>query len=64
MLRRLRPLTETECYVRCYGRDEDAVRIVRSERRAPARFSGEALRLLFEERLDAREPERTDRQAA
>lgn len=60
MLRRLRRLTEAECYVRLYGRDEDAVRIVAIVRQPPGReprLSGEALRRLFEERLDAREPE-------
>ena len=60
MLRRLRRLSDAECYVRLYGRDEDTVRIVRVERPAPAPaapLSGEALRRLFEERLDAREPE-------
>jgi len=46
--------------VRLYGRDEDSVTIVAIERRRPGRgprLSGEALRRLFEERLDAREPE-------
>ena len=57
---RLRPLTEAECYVRCYGGSNgDRVSVVRlpperMPRRAPA---GEALRMLFEERLDARGPE-------
>jgi hypothetical protein len=59
VLRRLRRLSEAECYVRLYGRDEDAVRVVAVERPRPQgpRVSGEALRQLFEERLDAREPE-------
>jgi hypothetical protein len=60
VLRRLRRLSEAECYVRLYGRDEDSVTIVAIERRRPGRgprLSGEALRRLFEERLDAREPE-------
>jgi hypothetical protein len=59
MLRRLRTLSERECYARCYGSGDDAVRIVRSTpRRRPARgtMSGEDLRVLFEQRLDAREP--------
>ena len=77
MLRRRRPLSEAECYVRLYGRKEDAVRIVEigPERpgwaprlppvaaRPPAsdsrasRLSGEQMRVFFEERLDARDPE-------
>jgi hypothetical protein len=60
VLRRLRPLTEAECYVRLYGRDEDTVKIVAIVRRRPVRgprLSGEALRQLFEKRLDSREPE-------
>ena len=60
-MRRLRPLTEQECYLRCYGVDETAVRVVRLEprRRIPAlgRLTGEDLRRLFEVRLDAREAE-------
>jgi hypothetical protein len=58
---RLRPLTEAECYARCYGSSDDAVRIVSLEPRRP-RFeldvSGEQLRRLFEERLSARDEER------
>lgn len=60
MLRRLRRLSETECYVRLYARDEDTVRIIGVVQRRPGRgprLSGEAVRRLFEERLDAREPE-------
>jgi hypothetical protein len=64
VLRRLRPLNEAECYFRCYGRDEDTVRVIRVERRAPARLSGEALRARFEARLDAREADPRDRRAA
>jgi len=59
-MRRLRPLTEAECYARCYGSVGDDVRVVRIEPRRPrfpTRLSGEHLRRLFEERLDAREPE-------
>jgi hypothetical protein len=59
-VRRLRPLSEAECYSRCYGGWEQTVRVVKLERRRP-RFgsvlSGEAVRRLFEERLEAREPE-------
>jgi hypothetical protein len=58
---RMRPLSESECYARCYGARDEQVRVVRLEpRRArPAvRPSGEELRRYFEERLDQRiEPE-------
>jgi hypothetical protein len=59
-VRRLRPLSEEECYLRCYGVDETMVRVVRIEARRPAprfRVTGEELRQLFEVRLDAREAE-------
>lgn len=57
---RLRPLSEAECYARCYGgHTEESVTVVqvlspRSRRPGP---TGERLRELFEERLDAREVE-------
>jgi hypothetical protein len=55
---RLRPLTEAECYARCYGEGDDNVRFVKLEPRRP-RFdldvSGEELRQAFESRLDERE---------
>jgi hypothetical protein len=58
---RMRPLSETECYARCYGWRDEQVRIVRLEPRQPRfslRPSGEELRRDFEERLDQRiEPE-------
>ena len=56
---RLRPLTEAECYARCYGMRDDAVTVLRRERRRPpraARVSGEELRRQLEARLDTREP--------
>ncbi|HET7855056.1 MAG TPA: hypothetical protein VFL41_01220 [Gaiellaceae bacterium] len=56
---RLRPLTEAECYARCYGAGDDNVRFVRMEPRPPrveTRMSGEDLRQAFERRLDKREP--------
>ncbi len=59
-MHRLRTLSEAECYARCYGaRSDEAVRIVKATpRRADvAAVSGELLRLLFEEKLDTREPE-------
>jgi hypothetical protein len=59
-MRRLRPLSEAECYARCYGSSDDTVRILELEPRRPrggSRLSGEQLRQYFELRLDAREPE-------
>jgi hypothetical protein len=59
-VRRLRALSEDECYLRCYGMDEATVRLVQLEPRRPrhlARITGEELRRLFELRLDAREAE-------
>ena len=58
-MRRLRPLTEAECYARCYGEGDDNVRSVRREPRPPRfdlEISGEDLRRAFETRLDKREP--------
>jgi hypothetical protein len=56
-VRRLRTLSEAECYARCYGGWDPTVTVVRLEPRRP-RFpttvSGEQLRRLFEERIDAR----------
>ena len=59
-MRRLRPLSEEECYLRCYGSGEATVRLVQLEPRRPralARITGEELRRLFEVRLDSREAE-------
>lgn len=59
-MRRLRPLTEAECYARCYGGWEETVKIVRLEPRLARRelaVEGEALRVRFEELLDGRDPE-------
>jgi hypothetical protein len=64
---RLRPLSESECYARCYGAGDDNVRFVRLEPRRPrleTRVSGEDLRQAFERRLDKREPEAQDPAAA
>jgi hypothetical protein len=58
-MRRLRSLSEAECYARCYGGWEDTVRIVTLEPRRTRRelaLEGEALRARFEEFLDARDP--------
>ena len=59
-MRRLRALTEEECYLRCYGAGDPQVRLIKLEARRPrgfVRISGEELRQLFELRLDAREAE-------
>jgi hypothetical protein len=59
-MRRLRSLSEAECYARCYGAWEGNVRIVRLEPRR-GRFavlvSGEVVRRQFEQLLDARDPD-------
>jgi hypothetical protein len=58
-MRRLRSLSEAECYARCYGISEGGVQVLRLEPR-PGRqtliLEGEALRRRFEEFLDARDP--------
>jgi len=59
-MRRLRPLSEAECYARCYGGWDLNVQVVRLEPGRPRRvlaLEGEALRRRFEELLDARDPE-------
>jgi hypothetical protein len=59
-MRRLRPLSEAECYARCYGGWDAGVQVVRLQPRnpqAPPLLEGEALRRRFEEFLDARDPE-------
>jgi hypothetical protein len=59
-VRRLRTLSEDECYARCYRGWEPTVTIVKLEPRRP-RYSttvtGEELRQLLEDRIDARLPE-------
>jgi hypothetical protein len=58
-MRRLRSLSEAECYARCYGEWEATVHVLRLEPRRPAHalaVEGEALRRRFEEFLDARDP--------
>jgi hypothetical protein len=57
---RLRPLTEAECYARCYGwRSDEHVSFVRLVPRRGRRENGagEKLRVSFERRLDAHGPE-------
>ncbi len=56
---RLAPLTEAEAYARCHGERTPDVKVVHMEPRRPRNrttVSGEQLRQLFEDRLDAREP--------
>ncbi len=61
LVQRLRTLSEAECYARCYGwRGGDTVEVTKVEAyavRSETVVSGELLRSLFEDRLDAREPE-------
>ena len=53
---RLRTLTEAECYARCYGgRSDERVTVVRVVPRELD--AGEEMRRMFEQRLDARDPE-------
>jgi hypothetical protein len=66
-MRRLRPLSEAECYVRLYGGFELNVTVVdRGPRlvRALGGLGGEDLRRLFEQRIDAREAEALEPEAA
>lgn len=59
-MRRLRPLSEAECYARCYGGWEATVTIVRLEPRRPRSevlLTGEAIRRRFEQLFDARDAE-------
>jgi hypothetical protein len=59
-MRRLRPLSEAECYLRCYGGWEATVRVVRLEPRRPRSevlLTGEAIRRRFEELFAEREPD-------
>jgi hypothetical protein len=58
-MRRLRTLSEQECYCRCYGGGDAGVKVFRLERHhepEELRLTGERLRRLFERRLDLREP--------
>jgi hypothetical protein len=58
-MRRLRPLSEAECYARCYGGWDVTVHVLRLEPRSRhvSIVEGEALRRRFEEFLDARDPD-------
>src|SRR3954469_26044979 len=58
-MRRLRSLSEAECYARCYGGVDAAVHVRRLEPRIPRHviaIEGEAVRRRFEEYLEARDP--------
>ena len=62
-MRRLRSLSEDECYARCYRGWEPTVTIVKLEPRRPrysTSISGETIRRIFEERIDARVDEELD----
>ena len=58
----MRPLSEAECYLRCYGTRGTEVRVLAhpgydpDPRHEPSE-AGERLRRLLEIRIDAREPE-------
>jgi hypothetical protein len=56
-VRRLRTLSETECYIRLYGGWDPTVTLVKVEPRRPryeTAVSGEDLRRDFEARIEAR----------
>ncbi len=60
-MRRLRSLSETECYVRLYGGWDSTVTPVKIEPRRPRyelAVSGEDLRRDFEQRIEARSDDR------
>jgi hypothetical protein len=62
-VRRLRSLSEAECYARCYRGWEATVTVVKLEPRRPrypTSISGEAIRRIFEERIDARVEDELD----
>ena len=62
-VRRLRTLSETECYVRLYGGWDPTVTLVKVEPRRPRyelTVSGEDLRREFEARISARSEELVD----
>ena len=60
-MQRLRPLDETECYLRCYGwrGSEEFVRVLEPGEppRRRTTVTAEAIRHAFEALIDAREPE-------
>ena len=61
-MQRLRPLSEQECYLRCYGHrsGEDTVKVLPAGAHVTGEAQGylaEQIRLAFEARIDEREPE-------
>ena len=66
MTSRLRPLSEAECYARCYGSGKLDVKVVKVPRRPryEVPVSGEELSQAFEQRLAKREPEAAEPEAA
>ncbi len=60
-MQRLRPLSEEECYLRCYSwvGEEEAVTVLRPESESPEATAvlTERIRLAFEALLDEREAE-------
>ncbi len=61
-MQRLRPLSETECYLRCYGwrGSEESVRVLTPDDPAASRttsVTAEGIRAAFEAMIDSREPE-------
>jgi hypothetical protein len=60
-MQRLRPLSEEECYLRCYGwmGEEDDVKVIRPGSESPEATAvlTERIRLAFEARLDEAEAE-------
>ena len=65
-MRRLRSLSEAECYTRLCGDGESTVTVMAPGPSARIAIgpTGEALRRLFEERLDAREADLAEPEAA
>jgi hypothetical protein len=62
-VRRLRSLSEDECYARCYRGSEATVVVSKlppRPTRYPGAVSGEELRRIFEERLDSRVDDQLD----
>ena len=60
-MQRLRPLDETECYLRCYGwrGSEGTVKVLQVDDapREPSSVKAERIRIALESMLDARESE-------
>jgi hypothetical protein len=60
-MQRLRTLSETECYLRCYGwrGNEETVKVLRADEvpREPPSVLAERIRIALESMLDARDAE-------